>query len=43
MDLRVVYSERTWEAMYDAYLRSKDVQTLRTQPGERRQEHEKAA
>lgn len=43
VDLRVVYLSRTWEATYEAYLGSKDVQTLRTQLGERRQEHEKAA
>jgi hypothetical protein len=43
VDLRVVHLSRTWEATYEAYLRSKDVQTLPTQPGQRRQEHEKAA
>jgi hypothetical protein len=43
VDLRVVYLSRTWEATYQAYLGSKDVQTLRTQLGERREDHEKAA
>lgn len=43
VDLRVVYLSRTWEATHEAYLESKDVQTLRTQLTEWRQEREKAA
>jgi len=43
VDLRVVYLSLTWEATRDAYLRSKDVQTLRTQLDNHQKQHAKAA
>jgi hypothetical protein len=43
VDLRVAYLSQTWETARDAYLQSKDVQTLQTQLTNHRQRQEKAA
>lgn len=43
VDLRVVYLSGTWEAAREAYLKSKKVQTLRTQLENRGGEYENAA
>jgi len=43
VDLRVVHLSLIWEATRDAYLHTKDVQTLRTQLENHRKQHTKAA
>ena len=43
VDLRVAYLSQTWEAMFDAYLRCKDDETMQTQLKNHRLHREKAA